>query len=120
MTRRRSQVEISMFPFLSVLCTVIGVLVLFIVLILSTRVVAENEKYQFTEEHTREVKAGREDVTWEGVDPEFYAAIEAELARLDVALADRIRQRDDLQAKLAGRLSAQVWYLGFVVTWVKP
>ena len=102
MARRRTHVEVSMFPFLSVLCTVIGVLVLFIVLILSTRVVVEDERYQVTEEHKRKVKPGRENVLDEGIDPEFFTAMEAELAKLDRVLVDRQQQRDRLQQQLSG------------------
>ena len=42
MTRRRtSKTEVSMFPFLSVLCAVIGILMLMMIVIIGTRVVAD-------------------------------------------------------------------------------
>lgn len=46
MTRRRpSEIELSMFPFLSVLCVVIGILMLFMIVIIGTRVIgAEAEE----------------------------------------------------------------------------
>ncbi len=104
--RKRSQVEVSMFPFLSVLCTVIGVLVLFIVLILSTRVVVEDEKFRATEEHKRKLRPGREDVIEEGIDPQDHALLEAELARLERMLDDRELERNRLKRKLANLESA--------------
>lgn len=39
MRRRTSEIEISMFPFLSVLCAVIGILMLMIIVIIGTRVI---------------------------------------------------------------------------------
>jgi hypothetical protein len=44
--RRSSQLEFSMFPFLSVLCTVIGVLILLIVLIISNRTVDAEQQLE--------------------------------------------------------------------------
>ena len=102
MTRRRSQVEVSLFPFLSVLCTVIGVLVLFIVLILSTRVVEEDERFRRVAAHNRKPKPGREHVLEQGIDPQTFAALEAELSRVQHALAAREDERLRLKRKLDG------------------
>ncbi len=104
--RKRNHVQVSMFPFLSVLCTVIGVLVLFIVLILSTRVVVEDEKFRATQEHQRKPRPGRENVIEEGIDPQTRALLEAELARIERMLDDRERERYRLQRKLANLESA--------------
>ena len=102
MTRRRTKVEVTLFPFLSVLCTVIGVLVLFIVLILSTRVVEQDELYRRTEEHRREVSVGSRDAVEQGIDAATYRELESELNRLKGVLAQRVEERDRLNRKLSG------------------
>jgi hypothetical protein len=90
-----------MFPFLSVLCTVIGVLVLFIVLVLSTRVVVEDERYQRTVEYDRKARAGRQNVVDQGIDEEAHQVFEAELRRLRDVLAERQAERRELAQELA-------------------
>ena len=101
MVRRRDKVEVTMFPFLSVLCSVIGVLVLFIVLILSTRVVVEDQRYRRTDAYERVPSPGRPDVVQQGIDPTSYAALEAELLTLSQHLAQRNTEREALVRKLA-------------------
>lgn len=90
-----------MFPFLSVLCCVIGILILFIVLVLSTRVVVEEEKYKEIEAHRREQRSGKPDVLAEGIDPATYRALEDELRRLQDLLQERKTKRDELVERLA-------------------
>jgi hypothetical protein len=91
-----------MFPFLSVLCTVIGVLVLFIVLILSTRVIEQDELYRKTEAHQRRPTPGAPDAVEQGIDPATYDQLSAELSRLKGVLAQRQDERVRLGRKLAG------------------
>ena len=43
MPRQRSTLGVDMFPFLSVLCSIIGVLMLFMMIIMSTRVTDAHE-----------------------------------------------------------------------------
>jgi len=57
MSRRREKIDVSMFPFLSVLCAVIGVMVLFIVLIFSTRVIEVEERYKEKENSAKKTEA---------------------------------------------------------------
>ena len=102
MRRQRSKIEVSLFPFLSVLCTVIGVLILFIVLVLSTRVVVEDERYQQTETQLGQAQAGQPQSPRHGIDAESFAALERELGRLASLLQQRERERDDLTARLQG------------------
>jgi hypothetical protein len=101
MPRRRSKTDVSMFPFLSVLCCVIGILILFIVLVLSTRVVVEEEKYKEIEAHQRKQRSGKPDVLAEGIDPVTYRALEGELRRLQELLEERKTKRDELRERLA-------------------
>jgi len=100
MGRRRTHVEVSMFPFLSVLCTVIGVLVLFIVLIMSTRVLQQDELHQKVEAHERRPQPGSPDAVEQGIDPATYSALEAELASLHTLLKQRTAEREHLARKL--------------------
>jgi hypothetical protein len=102
MRRRRSKIDISLFPFLSVLCAVIGVLVLFIVLVLSTRVVVEDERYQRTEAHRRQPRPGQPQALEQGIDPDTFAALEGEVNRLASLLEERRQERDELTEKVKG------------------
>lgn len=101
MRRSDSSPSISMFPFLSVLCTVIGVLVLFIVLVLSTRVVQEEELVRRTEAHDRRPRPGAPEAVEQGVSPETYEQLEAGLAALSERLQQRRRDRSQLKQRLA-------------------
>jgi hypothetical protein len=91
-----------MFPFLSVLCTVIGVLVLFIVLILSTRVIEQEELVRKTEAHQRRPTPGDPSAVEQGIDPATFDQLAAELERLKGVLAQRQDERLRLSRKLAG------------------
>lgn len=102
MPRRTNRIEISLFPFLSVLCAVIGVLVLFIVLVLSTRVVVQEEYFQRREEHTRQPRVGRPDAMEEGIDAATFETLQEELERLSDQLKARQRERDELTETLRG------------------
>lgn len=101
MPRRRTYAEISLFPFLSVLCSVIGVLVLFVVLVLGTRVIAVEERYQQTEDHQRKPQPGRPKAIEEGIDEQSLKELQAEVDRLTEQLYQRQERRDALQQKLA-------------------
>lgn len=98
---RKSKIDVSMFPFLSVLCSVIGILVLFIVLVLSTRVVVESEKYQRTKEYDRRPVPGTPGALQEGVDPAAYERLEADLQSLGELVVRRKADRDRLRDRLA-------------------
>ncbi len=100
MPRRTNRIEISLFPFLSVLCAVIGVLVLFIVLVLSTRVVVQEEYFQRREEHSRQPRLGRPEALEEGIDAATYETLREELERLSDQLEARQRDRDELTRTL--------------------
>jgi len=90
--RRRSQVEINMFPFLSVLCAVIGILMLFMIVIIATRA------------------QGRERPAWTppadptpssaespGLPEEDYEKYLREIGELRARLAERRRRCDELK-----------------------
>lgn len=100
MARPRSKTDVSLFPFISVLCAVIGVLVLFIVLILSTRVIVEEQRYEETEAYQRRPHPGRSNADESGVNQEIFAELEKELERLSEQLRQRQGERDALQKKL--------------------
>jgi hypothetical protein len=98
--RRRTHPDISLFPFLSVLCSVIGVLLLFIVLVLSTRVIAEEERYEETLEYRRPRAPGMADALEGGIDQRSFAELEAEIHRLTDLLQVRLEKRDALTRKM--------------------
>lgn len=100
MPRRRTNPEISLFPFLSVLCSVIGVLLLFIVLVLSTRVIAEEERYEETRDYQRPRGPGMADAVEGGIDQHSFAELEAEAKRLTDLLQQRQEKRDALTRKM--------------------
>jgi hypothetical protein len=101
MAHRRNHVEVSMFPFLSVLCAVIGVLVLFIVLVLSTRVVQQDELVRKVEEHQRKRVPGERDAVEQGIDNASYQELQTQLQRSREELRQRQVERGRLQRKLA-------------------
>lgn len=88
-----------MFPFLSVLCTIIGVMVLFIVLILSTRVIEGEERYSTTQSKT--AQGGQVNAKLQGVAADDYTALLAEVERLAAVLKKRRAEQGKLVAKLA-------------------
>lgn len=102
MARRRGKTETSMFPFLSVLCTVIGVMVLFIVLIMSTRVISADKRFRPKKDSPDRASPGLPDALAEGIDERTFRSLEQELEGLARRLEQREAQRDVLDKKLAG------------------
>jgi hypothetical protein len=91
-----------MFPSLSVLCAVIGVMVLFIVLILSTRVVESDERYRAKKNSPKQAVAGTPDADIEGIDSDTYRDLEQQLKQLSELLDERESALVTLSSKLAG------------------
>ncbi|HUG92360.1 MAG TPA: hypothetical protein VML55_16090 [Planctomycetaceae bacterium] len=88
MPRPRSQLGFDMFPFLSVLCSVIGVLMLLIAMVASTRVLQAQAELPPEPPKPQGVEDGVDDAT--------YRRLEAEMDRLTGELATRLIQRDAL------------------------
>jgi hypothetical protein len=102
MARKRTSLDVSLFPFLSVLCSVIGVLVLFIVMVLSTRVVAiEEERFQETEEYKHKPLPGKPGALEEGIDEASFKELSLEVERLSQLLGERHEKKEALTQKLA-------------------
>ena len=98
MKRRQNSITVNVFPFLSVLCCLIGVLILLMLILLGTRVV----DIQSTPMVSLISQRGA------GVSDEEYALLQAQLDELarrlgqrDEQLAKLLDRRDELQALLA-------------------
>lgn len=92
MPRRRSQgANVDMFPFLSVLCSVIGVLMLFMMITISTRVIEAEQPTRLPPDLQSNEK-GVED----GIKQQEYRQLELEITRLDGLLKGRHDERDEV------------------------
>lgn len=102
MPRGRGKVEVSLFPFLSVLCCMIGVFMLFLVAILSTRVIdAQEEEARQPPPRPREQKHGNAAETDpDSIDAESYRLLEQRLIELTGQLTSRRAERDELERRL--------------------
>ena len=100
MTRRRiSEIETSMFPFLSVLCVVIGILMLFMIVVISTRVIGAEESIvvQPPDPKPPGPDEGEDDDDGPGVPEDQYQALNDEIQRLTEDLAHQQKQYRELQ-----------------------
>lgn len=95
MARRRSKVDLTLFPFLSVLAGLIAVLMLFMMVTLGTRAIEASDK----------AAPAAADAVEGGLSDEDYAQRDREVRRLEDALKRRLkevaelrRQQDDLEA----------------------
>jgi hypothetical protein len=93
--RRSSKLNVDMFPFLSVLCSVIGVLMLFLMIVISTRVIEAEEQNVPVD-----ASAADEEGVEDGIKSEDYQRLEKEIAAKETELDRRIRDRDELVRKL--------------------
>ena len=87
MRQRGTEFEINMFPFLSVLCAVIGILMLLMLMIMSTRVISADD-----------------------LDEDRHAQLNAELKRLESRLAvsrSKYQETSKLHAQLTGLIAAK-------------
>ena len=92
--RRATEIEVSMFPFLSVLCAVIGILMLFMIVIISARVMeAGLVRQDGGHDPTRLT-----DLQQAGIDEEHYQAIQERLQQLNVRLQQRRQKYRELHA----------------------
>lgn len=111
MPRRQGKVELNLFPFLSILCGLIAILMLFMIVILSTRVIEDTAQAKVSlppppppsRENGRQTEGDKDEVS-DGIPLEEYQRIEAEIDRLAGVLAQRrneqvelARQRDRLR-----------------------
>ncbi len=96
MSRRpTSEIELDMFPFLSVLCAVIGILMLFMIIIISTRTTDEAEEESFVTPSSS-TDTNESDSEGPGIEKEQYAALDQEILLLTSRLTQRIREYRDL------------------------
>jgi hypothetical protein len=102
--RRRSEIEFSMFPFLSVLCAVIGILMLLLIAVMSTRVIATDASmWPGGTEEALELQTP-------GISEEQYEALTGEVEQLGRRLAEcdaRRRQLAQLRARLDGLIAGK-------------
>src|SRR5690242_14783413 len=92
MPRRVSRIDINMFPFLSVLCSIIGVLMLFILMILGNRVIGSDQP--------EPVAAPQGEGQQGGVSDEELKQLQIEIARL-------VRELEQSQQQLQEVVSAR-------------
>lgn len=104
MSRRRSEIEFSMFPFLSVLCAVIGILMLLLIAVMSTRVIALDASLWPEESSTgSETRSA-------GMSEEQYEALSAEVERLADRLAEcnkRRREAERIRSQIEDLIAAK-------------
>lgn len=92
--RRSSGPAVDMFPFLSVLCSVIGVLMLFMMITISTRVIEAEEPSDDSPASSQE--RGVKD----GIDAGAYRRLERDVRLQETALAERIQQQKELARRI--------------------
>ena len=91
MTRRRpAELELSTFPFLSVLCAVIGVLMLIMIVIMATRVIGSEAWPPTAESITPQADAP-------GIDEATYEDLNQQIEALTAQLRERSRKADELR-----------------------
>jgi len=95
--RRTSGMDVDMFPFLSVLCSVIGVLMLFMMITISTRVIEADESIPVVKPE----EDGEEDGVEDGIDADEYRRLDQQITQKEALLQQRIEERNQLQRKLA-------------------
>lgn len=98
MTRRApSRIEVSMFPFLSVLCSVIGVLMLFMLAIIATRAVKDQRQ---TAVAATLPSDGMPISADQRIDDEQYDALRLRLEQLTSKLQQRRSELAELRARI--------------------
>lgn len=100
MARAKAKLELTLFPFLSVLAGMIAVMMLFMMITLGTRVIGDEEQAQRPVAPVEKVKleyldeADASDAA--GIDAERYEKLQREIAQLSGLLAERIKQQTEL------------------------
>lgn len=103
MPRRKAKLDLTLFPFLSVLCGLIAVMVLFMIVTISTRVISNTATPEPGGTPAPPGPARPE----EGIDGDDYRRIEDRVKALEGVLAEKARARDELRREL-DRLAALV------------
>lgn len=96
MARRDSKIAVDLFPFLSVLCCMIGVLMWYIVGILSTRVIEAEDDVRASAKQTQGIGPNGE----EQIDEATYQELMRQADALEETVRDRQQARQELQAKI--------------------
>lgn len=100
MPARREKLDVSLFPFLSVLCTVIAVMVVLGIMILNTRVVARAEQgYKKLSAGAASRQPGSQDAPSDGIDNERYRQLEEEVTQLSQSFDERKSRMASLRLK---------------------
>jgi len=102
--RRKSEVEFTMFPFLSVLCAVIGILMLFMIVVITTRVIGAEESAWWAGGD-----APQQQPDEPGIQKQRYVALENEILELTNRLVRRQRHYRELSTsyeQLRDRIAA--------------
>jgi hypothetical protein len=101
MARRKAKLDITLFPFLSVLSGLIAVNVLFMIVTISTRVISPEAEAPAPKE-TGETGDPVDDsnVVPDGIDAESYEQLEKQIAAAEKTLSARRAARTDIRLKL--------------------
>jgi hypothetical protein len=101
MARRKAKLDLTLFPFLSVLCGIIAVMVLFMIVTISTRVI-NRESEALTAESGDSGEAANSDsaVVDDGIDAATYEQLERQIKSLEAALEQRRAARAEIRLKL--------------------
>jgi hypothetical protein len=97
MARRRVNVDLTLFPFLSVLAGLIAVLMLFMIVTVSTRVLAGEDQAARARQPRREENKTAEP---DGIDAENYDRLQVELNRLTELLVQRQSEHEALRGSV--------------------
>lgn len=103
MPRRKAKLDLTLFPFLSVLCGLIAVMVLFMIVTISTRVISNTA----VPEPGGAPAAPGQNRPEEGIDGDDFRRLDARVQELEGVLAEKARARDELRREL-DRLAALV------------
>ncbi len=98
MARRKAKFDLTLFPFLSVLSGLIAVLMLFMIVTISTRVIEASEE-GFAPPPPILKPLGNETGVDDGIDSSSYLELSQKLDKLSVLVARKMQERDELQRK---------------------
>jgi len=108
MARRKAKLDLTLFPFLSVLSGLIAVNVLFMIVTISTRVISPEEQAEVAPPPKDGGQIGdpTKDVVPDGIDKISYDALESQIANVEKYLAGRREERRKIREEMLELASA--------------
>lgn len=121
MPRRQSKLEMTLFPFMSILCGLLAVLLLFMMIILSTRAIADTSpkpkpKPMPQPEADASNREGQEDA----IDRDTYRRLSQEMDRMNGMLLARRAERAELERRIAELKDLIEWKKTELLVAIRP